>query len=306
MNHPSLPNLPPRNDLPSLQPGLAAQPPPEAPWWKKAFAPVFAVLALGAKFFGAIKLFLLPAFKWLGVFKFAGLLKFIPLLLKTGGSMILSIGVYAMFWGWKFALGFVVLLFVHELGHVFAARWMKLDVSAPVFIPFIGAHILMRDMPKNAWIEAIVGIGGPVLGTVGAIVCHNIYVFTQEPIWLALAYSAYFLNLFNLIPLSPLDGGRICAALSPWLWLVGLFVIAWLIISRDFMSPVMILILIAAAPQIWSLFWSKTPEQQAYYTVPAGRRIVMGLCYFGLAGFLFFEMHESMDALQALKHWRHM
>ena len=148
------------------------------------------ILVLGAKFFSKIKFFILPAMKYL------------PVLLKTGGSMVLSIGMYAMFWGWKFALGFVVLIFVHELGHVFAARWMKLDVSAPVFIPFIGAHILMKEMPPNARIEAIVGIGGPILGTVGALICHVIYTQTQDPFWLALAYTGYFLNLFNLIPLS--------------------------------------------------------------------------------------------------------
>ncbi len=133
------------------------------PWWKKVFGPALLVLALVAKFFSQIKFFILPA------------LKYLPVLAKTGGSMIVAIWVYAMFWGWKFALGFVILIFIHEMGHVLAARWMKLPVSAPFFIPFIGAHILMKQMPPNAKVEAIVGIGGPILGTVGALGCHVIY-----------------------------------------------------------------------------------------------------------------------------------
>ncbi len=297
-DRPSLPHVPYRSPQ-----GMPPVPQPEPPWWKRILAPFAAVLAVIAKFFGAIKAFLLPAFKWLGALKFAGALKFLPVLLKTGGSMIITIGVYALWWGWKFALGFVLLIFVHELGHVIAARWMKLNVSAPVFIPFVGASILMRHMPPNAWVEAIVGIGGPVAGTVGALACHVIFTQTQQPIWLALAYSAYFLNLFNLIPLTPLDGGRICAALSPWMWILGFFIMIAMIVTRGWISPVMILIMLAALPQVWGLFWSRTPEQQRYYTVTRGQRFTMAVSYVALAGLLFYQMEGAMSTLQELGKW---
>lgn len=260
--------------------------------WKKIFAPLLMVLAIGGKFLAKFKFLALP------------FLKYFPIILKTGGSMLLSIWVYAMFWGWKFAAGFVVLIFIHELGHVFAARWVKLDVSAPMFIPFVGAHILMKDMPPNARIEAIVGIGGPILGTVGALGCHVIYTQTGDAYWLALAYTGYFLNLFNLIPLTPLDGGRICAALSPWLWIPGLFGLIWLMFQRQSFNPVFFLILIAALPQVWRLFWSKTDEQRRYYTVSPAHRFIIALSYFGLAALLFYQKEEAMAALNAMGHWR--
>jgi Zn-dependent protease len=110
--------------------------------------------------------------------------------------------------------------------------------------------------------------------------------------------------LFNLIPLTPLDGGRICAALSPWLWIPGLFTLIWWMFQRQSVNFVCVLILIAALPKIWSLFWSKTDEQKRYYEVQPVYRFMIAVCYFGLAGLLFFQKEEAMSVLQGLGHWR--
>src|SRR5207253_6484218 len=115
-------------------------------------------------------------------------------------------------------------------GHLLAAKRIGLKVGAPVFIPFMGAFIALKDAPKNAWIESQVGIGGPLLGTVGAAVCFLLYPVTRDPLFAALAYTGFFLNLFNLAPLTPLDGGRIVTALSPWFWLVGLVMLGVLMV----------------------------------------------------------------------------
>src|SRR5665213_3172383 len=114
------------------------------------------------------------------LFKYLAKLKFLLPVLKTGGTMLLSIGAYAMFWGWQFAVGFVLLIFVHECGHLIAAKRIGLKVGAPVFIPFMGALIALKEAPRNAWIEAQVGIGGPILGSVGAAVCELIYLATDN------------------------------------------------------------------------------------------------------------------------------
>src|SRR5882724_12039177 len=176
---------------------------------KKAFVPLGVLGVLLLKF----KALLIPV------------LKFFPVLLKTGGTMFLTIWLYAQTWGWWYALGFVLLIFVHECGHLIAARRIGLKVGAPVFIPFMGAFIALKEAPKNAWIEAQVGIGGPLLGTAGAVVCEMIYLATGNPMFRALAYTGFFLNLFNLAPVGFLDGGRFVTALSPWLWLVGFAIV---------------------------------------------------------------------------------
>jgi Zn-dependent protease len=154
-------------------------------------------------------------------------------LLKAGKpvwTMAISIGAYALIAPWTFAIGFVLLLFVHELGHVWAAKRRGVPVSAPIFIPFLGALILLKRNPKDAVTEAYIGIGGPVLGSAGAFVCYAIGWWTGGEIWYALAYAGFFLNLINLMPVHPLDGGRIVTAVSRWLWLVGVLlgpVIIW-------------------------------------------------------------------------------
>ena len=124
--------------------------------------PIGIVLVLIAKSFAKLKFAIIP------------LLKFLPLLLKSGGTMLLMIWVYTQLWGWKFAVGFAFLLLVHECGHLVVARKFGLKVGAPIFIPFMGAFIALKEAPRNAWMEACVGIGGPILGTIGALLCNSI------------------------------------------------------------------------------------------------------------------------------------
>src|SRR6185295_12974463 len=184
-------------------------------WLRKALMPLGAVGVLLLKFGAKVKFLILP------------FLKFFPVLLKTGGTMFASIWLYALSWGWWFALGFVLLIFVHECGHLLAAKRVGLKVGAPVFIPFMGAFIALKEAPRNAWMEACVGIGGPLLGSLGALVCNALGEFFAAPIFIALAWFGYFLNLFNLTPVGMLDGGRIVTALSRWLWLPGFALLIW-------------------------------------------------------------------------------
>lgn len=271
---PSPPPVPPGGDLP-----LRVDPP--KPTWadrlKKTLGPVGAALVVMGKFFAPI-------------------LKFLPLILKTGGTMLISIWVYTQIWGWKFAAGFVLLIFIHECGHLLVAKKFGLKVSAPMFIPFMGAVIALKDAPRDAWMEACVGIGGPLLGALGAGVCYALFWPTQNPLFLAVAYSGFFLNLFNLVPLWQLDGGRIAAALSPWLWVVGLVIaIAMLLHHLNFL---LLLIAIMALPQVFSLFRKRSEAQKRYFEVTPGRRIVMGALYFGLVAALVAGMYSTQQLLR--------
>ncbi len=154
------------------------------------------------------------------LFYLFGKLKYVGVILQIGKfktffSMLISVWAYAMFWGWPFAAGFVALIFVHEMGHVVALRMMGIKATAPMFIPFVGAHITMKQMPQNAFVEAVAAYGGPLLGTLGAIGCAGAGYVTGNPFWFALATSGFLLNLFNLLPISPLDGGRIIGVIRP-------------------------------------------------------------------------------------------
>lgn len=254
---------------------------PEArrPRWRAWLAPLAAAAVLLLKFGSKLKFILLP------------LVKFLPLILKTGGTMVLSIAAYAMVWGAWFAVGFVLLIFVHELGHLLAARRCGLKVGAPVFIPFMGAFIALKEAPRDAWIEAQVGIGGPLLGALGAAVCEAIHLLTGEPLFRALAYTGFFLNLFNLTPVGFLDGGRIVTALSPWLWLVGFAVLAAMTVAHP--NFLLFLILVLSLPRLGFLFRAKSEAERRYFEVSPGRRLAMGALYFGLIAALVWGMHAS-------------
>ena len=192
---------------------------PQRPWWRRAGGGLLATLAvIGAKL-KAI-LLLLPKIK----------------VLTTSGSMLVSVAAYALIWGWRFAVGFVVLLFIHEMGHVIQLRREGVEASAPLFIPFLGAVVWAKSLGGNALAEARVGLAGPILGTIGAAACLPIAAATGSDLWQALAFTGFFLNLFNLLPVTPLDGGRAMAALAPWMWFVGLGAIVVLAIT--FPNPI--------------------------------------------------------------------
>ncbi len=163
-------------------------------------------------------------------------------ILSTSATMLVSIAAYALIWSWKFAIGFVLLLLIHEMGHVIQLRREGIKASAPMFIPFMGAVVMAKSMGKDAAAEARVGLAGPVLGTIGTLIPLAIWQATGGEFWQALAYVGFFINLFNLLPVLPLDGGRAMAALSPWVWLIGF---AGLIaLAFAFPNPILILILL--------------------------------------------------------------
>jgi len=208
--------------------------------------------------------------------------------LKTGLTMVLCMWAYALAWGWQFAVAFVLLILLHEMGHMYALRQFGIQSSVPVFIPFVGAFIAMKEMPPNAEIEAWTGIAGPLVGTGAATLCWSAGLYTGNPFWFAVAYSGFFLNLFNLIPVRPLDGGRTVAAISPILWVVGFIVILALIV-RSF-NPILLVILFLAAKNIYTVWKMRNTVQKEYYAVSRKGKIQLTLCYFGLLTFLAVGM----------------
>ena len=225
-----------------------------------------------------------------------GGLKFSKVLL-SGGTMVLSIGVYATIWGWRFAAGFVALLVLHEMGHYAAARQRGLAVGLPSFIPFVGAWMAMREMPRSVETEAYVAFAGPFVGTLGAFAVYFWARHVGDPLLLAIAYSGFLLNLFNLLPLSPLDGGRITAVLSPRIWLVGVPILLGLMFYSP--SPILFIIALLAFPQVIRA-WRYDPTSRvnaAYYTVPTTIRAEYAVLYLGLAALLAiitYQVHEQL------------
>jgi Zn-dependent protease len=235
---------------------------------RKAWAPIAALGAFLAKF-GAV------------LFK-----------AKFLFSMFVSAAVYVWLLGWWGGIGLIVLLFVHEMGHVIEAKRQGLPVSAPLFIPFLGAMITMKKMPHDAWREAKVAIAGPLLGSAGALAFFILGVAYDSRPLKALAFLGFFLNLFNLLPVIPLDGGRITAALHPALWFVGFLALLGLVILRP--NPILIIILLLAASELWRRWQLRGhPEMQEYYRVTPRRRVIIGVLYFGLAVALVLGMNAT-------------
>ena len=246
-------------------------------WLKGLFGPV-----------GVAIIFALTKLKWiLALFKF----KF----LATGLTALLSVGAYALLFPWQFAVGLVVLIFIHEIGHVVVLRRYGVAATAPIFIPFMGAFIGMKQLPKNATMEAYVGLGGPVIGSLGAFAAYAVYLATDYSLWLVLAYIGIILNLFNLLPIMPLDGGRITGAISRWIWVAGYALAIGLMLIRP--SPILMIVLIFGAGETWNAIRGRGDND--YYTVPASERLTIALIYFGLMailGFTLFELEPLMEA----------
>ncbi len=237
---------------------------------------IAAIIAFAAKF-KAI-LFLLPKLK----------------LFSTAGTMLVSIAAYALIWGFPFAAGFVVLLLVHELGHVIALRREGIKASAPMFIPFLGALITAKSLGDNATAEARVGLAGPILGSIGAAACVLIWHATGNDMWRALAFTGFFLNLINLVPVSPFDGGRAMAAMAPWMWALGLAIVGALIVLLH--NAFLLIFLIVGGLDSWRRWKALRaggPEQEAYYRVKPIDRMLVAAVYLSLIALLVAGMQAT-------------
>lgn len=213
----------------------------------------------------------------------------------VAGSMLLSIVAYASLWGLGLAaaVGFVALLFVHEMGHWVVMRLKGVPASVPIFIPFLGAVIGMRGMPRSVKDEAEIGIAGPIAGTAGALACVGLGSLYGGHLWPLLAYMGLLLNLFNLLPVSPLDGGRIVAAISRWLWVVGL--VGLVALFFWWQNPFLLFIgLIGGAETIARFRGRYAPTARpGYYAISAKERVTMGALYFGLIALIAVTMLTS-------------
>jgi Zn-dependent protease len=267
------PPPPPEPDYEPIHPGSG-----RGDWRERAKrfgAPILAVLVLVATKLKAI-LLLLPKVK----------------IFTTSATMLVSIAAYALIWGWQFAVGFVLLLLVHEMGHVIQLRREGIQASAPMFIPFLGAVVAAKSLGDDAAAEARVGLAGPILGTIGTLVPLGIWLATGEEFWQALTYVGFFINLFNLLPVLPLDGGRAMAALSPWVWFAGYA--ALVALTFAFPNPILLLILLIGGYESWQRWKNRnTPEARAYHAIPGRTRALVAITYLGLAAALAVGVSES-------------
>ena len=213
-------------------------------------------------------------------------------ILTTSGTMLVSIAAYALLWGWKFGVGLVLLLFVHEMGHVIQLRREGIKASAPMFIPFLGAVVMAKSMGDDAAAEARVGLAGPILGTIGTLVPLGIWLATGEEFWQALAYVGFFINLFNLIPVVPFDGGRAMAALSPWVWFLGFALMV--AFTFAFPNPILILFLLLGGWESWRRWKARnSPESRAFHDIPGRTRALVAVTYIGLVALLAVGVAET-------------
>jgi Zn-dependent protease len=258
--------LPPTAYEPAPAPAPAPPPKPQRTGWRRFGTPIFLALLAALKW-GKALILLLPKAK----------------LLTTSGSMLVSVGAYALIWGWTFAVGFVALLFVHEMGHYIQLRREGVKPSGMVFIPFLGAAVGARSLGGSALAEARVGLAGPILGSLATAALLPIAAATDNDFWRALAFTGFFLNLFNLLPVVPLDGGRAMAAMAPWMWFVGFG--AMLVLLFLWPNPILLIIVLLGGFETYRRWKQRKHGEEGnaeYYRVKPLHRLLVAGVYVGL------------------------
>jgi len=223
--------------------GRAVQlpPAPRSGNWTKRLGPLAALGAFLAKF----------KFLLLGLAK-----------VKTLLTMLASMGLYWSLYGWKFGVGFVLGIYIHEMGHIWALKQFGLRASAPMFIPGFGAFVSLYDSPASVGQDARIGLAGPIWGAGAALAFLVPHLFVPAGIWLALAHAAAYINLFNLTPVWQLDGGRGFRALGQQhrMMLMGLMILLWYLSGSG-------LFLIVALGAAYRVFWTKDNPADSDITV---------------------------------------
>jgi Zn-dependent protease len=245
--------------------------------WKGAGAAAVGIGLLLAKAKGLLLVLLNLKWFFIGAKVFASSLTFLA-----------SVWLYALFWGWRFAFVFMLLILVHELGHALFMRAVGVPASMPYFIPGFGALITMKGRPASVLQEAYIAYAGPLIGSLAAFACFLYGEATGDRFWLAIAYTGFFLNLFNLFPVMPLDGGRVVGAISPRVWIFGLVALVVSAIAFKWFNPLIFILVLLSIPQAIAAFRGQLDKR--YFSLTLAQRGTVAACYFGLAALLFVGM----------------
>jgi Zn-dependent protease len=239
-------------------------------------------------FFEKVRVFLVNPFEGFGAMQYA----------VAGGSFVVTIAAYTTQFPLAVVVGFVVITLIHEIGHAVVIRAKGLRAGFMVFVPFIGGAVTLKDQPRTAYDDALIGLAGPVAGTLASLACLQFYKWTNDPLWLLIAFMGFAINLFNLLPIGMLDGGRISAAVTKWMWVFGGGVIVWKVIDQP--NPLIILIAVLAGFQVYASL-EREKNDKVFYEVTPPQRAAIAVLYFALVIFLGHQTWMTYDRLELLR-----
>ena len=222
-------------------------------------------------------------------------------------SMVLTSLTYSLFFGLPYAVGMVGLIFVHECGHAVVLHRYGVPFSPMVFVPFMGAVIAMKEQPRNAHQEAMIAFGGPVAGSAAALGLAMLGTAQDSQLLYALADFGYMINLFNLIPIGSMDGGRVLSAVSPWFGVGGLGLGGWMIYAGAIHNPIFYLVMFTGAYQTVTrlMGWDDQPNRD-YYKVSGKDQAKIVAGYVALIAALLAAMNENNKNRKTPKQLEHI
>lgn len=215
----------------------------------------------------------------------------------AGASMALSIAAYAIKAPLPLVIGFALVILIHEIGHAVIIRAKGLRTGMMVFIPFIGGAVTLKDQPRSAYDDAQIGLAGPIAGTVASLVVLQLYKWTDAPLYLAIAAAGFAVNLLNLLPIGMLDGGRISAAVTKWMWVFGGGALVYRVLKQP--NPLMLVILLLVAFQVYASI-AREKDDSSFYDVTGAQRAAIAIAYFSLVLFLGHQTWITLNRLGAL------
>ncbi len=237
-------------------------------------------------FFEKLRVFFVNPFEGFGALQYA----------IAGGSMLVTVAAYATKFSLGLVIGFVLVTLVHEIGHAVAIRAKGLRAGYMVFIPFIGGAVTLKDQPRSAYVDAQIGLAGPIFGTAASLISLQIFKWTDNPLYLLIALTGFILNLINLLPIGVLDGGRISGAVTKWMWVFGGAVLVYKTIKQP--NPLLIVILILAIFQVYASIMRE--KEDTFYEITAAQRAAVAVTYFSLVIFLGHQTFMALDRVEAL------
>ena len=236
--------------------------------------------------FEKIRVFFVNPFEGFGAVQYA----------IAGGSMLVTVLAYATKFRLGLVIGFVLITLVHEIGHALVIRAKGLRAGFMVFIPFIGGAVTLRDQPRSVYDDAQIGLAGPFAGTLASLVALQIFKWTGNPLYLLIALTGFVLNLINLVPIGMLDGGRISAAVTKWMWVFGGAVLAYKVWRQP--NALLIVILVLAILQVYAAMNRENDDR--FYDITGGQRAAVAIAYFSLVIFLGHQTFLALGRVEAL------